>query len=212
MDVYVSEKEQVEYIKKWWRDNGKALTAGLVLGLGALFGYRYWTELKISRAESLSINYEHFLSVSAAGPSDEAVAAGKAVIESDAGHTYAKLTALLLAKLAVEANQLDEAKNHLQWVIGNSSEGAIQAIARARLAQVLLAQGDAGGALAVMEKIQTVSDIDRFAELRGDIFFATGDPVRARAMYLKALDQAQELGLNREMLEVKLDNVATAGS
>ena len=27
---YVSEQEQVEQLKRWWKDNGKALIAGLV--------------------------------------------------------------------------------------------------------------------------------------------------------------------------------------
>lgn len=212
MDGYASEKEQIDRIRKWWKDNWKALTLGLVLGLGSLFGYRYWTELKMSRAESVSINYEHFLLVSAAGLSDEAVEAGRAIIESDTSRTYARLTALLLAKLAVEANQLDEAKSNLRWVIDKSSEGPLQAIARARLAQVLLAQSDADGAQTLLDKIEYASGTDHFAELRGDVLAASGNAERARTMYLKALEQAQELGLNREILQLKLDNLAATGS
>ena len=42
MDHYVSESEQVEQIKRWWKDNGRALVFGLVVGLGGLAAYRYW--------------------------------------------------------------------------------------------------------------------------------------------------------------------------
>jgi len=210
VDVYTSEKEQVEQIKKWWKENGKTLIAGLIMGFGALFGYRYWNDLKISRAESAWINYEHFLLVSAAGLSDEAVAAGNAIIEGDPKNTYAKLTALLLAKLAVEAKQLDEAKNRLQWVIDTSSEGEIRATAQARLARVLLAQNDAEGASALLGQIKHDSEIDRFAELRGDVFAAKGDTDQARTMYLQALEQAQKFGLNQDILQLKLDSLAPA--
>ena len=42
MDIYASEEEQVQAIKKWGKENGPGIIAGLILGLGALFGWRYW--------------------------------------------------------------------------------------------------------------------------------------------------------------------------
>ncbi len=36
MDAYVSEQEQVEQIRRWWKNNGNALLLGLALGIGGL--------------------------------------------------------------------------------------------------------------------------------------------------------------------------------
>ena len=38
MSSYLSEEEQVEALKKWWKDNGTSVIAGVVLGFGIIFG------------------------------------------------------------------------------------------------------------------------------------------------------------------------------
>ena len=40
MDVYKTEEEQVEAIKKWWNENGKSIIVGIVVGITAIFGWR----------------------------------------------------------------------------------------------------------------------------------------------------------------------------
>ncbi|MGR8947584.1 MAG: YfgM family protein, partial [Gammaproteobacteria bacterium] len=102
MDAYDSEKEQIEKIKKWWDANGKAIIVGLVVGLGSIFGFRYWESSKTLAGESASANYEHLLVVSQAGASEEANAAADAIITNQPDTPYAKMAALLSAKLAVE--------------------------------------------------------------------------------------------------------------
>lgn len=67
MDVYTTEEQQVEAIKKWWRDNGKAVVLGAVIGLGGLYGWRYYqAELETSR-EQASAQYTQVVNALAAG-------------------------------------------------------------------------------------------------------------------------------------------------
>ena len=42
MSEYQTDEEKVEAIRKWWRENGTAVVAGLVLGLAGLIGWQYW--------------------------------------------------------------------------------------------------------------------------------------------------------------------------
>ena len=44
MDVYTSEDEQVEALKKWWKENGKSVIGGVIIGAGLLFGGRAYIE------------------------------------------------------------------------------------------------------------------------------------------------------------------------
>ena len=37
MEIYNSEEQQVEAIKRFWKENGTAIIAGVVLGLGGLY-------------------------------------------------------------------------------------------------------------------------------------------------------------------------------
>ncbi|MGU3844696.1 YfgM family protein, partial [Vibrio diabolicus] len=44
MELYDTEEQQVEAIKDWWKENGKAVIIGAVVGLGGLFGWRYYQD------------------------------------------------------------------------------------------------------------------------------------------------------------------------
>ncbi|MFO7642581.1 MAG: tetratricopeptide repeat protein, partial [Candidatus Competibacteraceae bacterium] len=41
MEQY-NDDERVDDLKKWWKDNGASIIAGIVLGLIAIFGWQYW--------------------------------------------------------------------------------------------------------------------------------------------------------------------------
>ena len=53
----LSEREQLDAIKKWWSENGKAIVAGLIIGLGAVFGWQYWQRWQDRVAEEASALY-----------------------------------------------------------------------------------------------------------------------------------------------------------
>lgn len=209
LDAYTTETEQIEKIKKWWQDNGKAIIFGLVLGLGGLFGYRYWESARLAEGQAASINYEHLLAIASAGASDEATEAGEAIIEAYPKTTYARLSALVLAKLAVDVRQLDEARARLQWVVDNSTDGKLKPIALSRLAQVYLAEGDVDAAAAAIAAIDPAF-ANEFQEIRGDVLLAQGETAAARALYSAALDDALKRGSNGEALQMKIDNLALA--
>ena len=206
-DHYSSEQEQVEQLKRWWKDNGRALVAGLVIGIGGLAGYRYWDSVQIARAENASVNYEHLLQMTTEGHNDDAIAAGRSIIDGYPGSAYARLSTLVLAKIAVGENDYVQAKQYLRTLIDVADDGEIAQIARARLARILLAEGGVDEASALVTAIPSVDGKERFAELRGDIFVARGDSQTARTMYLQALSQADELGLERGAVQLKLDNL-----
>lgn len=209
MDVYTTEKEQIDQIKKWWGENGKAIIFGLVLGVGGLFGYRYWDAARTAEGQNASINYEHLLTIASAGASDEAIDAGNAIINGYPKSTYAKLSALVLAKLAVDNRDLDEAKKRLQWVVDNSNKGKIKPIAQARLAQLYLAQGDIEKATSIISEVNPAYT-DQFTELRGDVFLAQGELAGARIQYGQALEKARERGSAGETIQLKIDNLSIA--
>ena len=58
MDEFQSEKEQIEEIKKWWKQNGSFIVTGMILGIGVLGGWKYWNDHKERRASAASAQYE----------------------------------------------------------------------------------------------------------------------------------------------------------
>jgi predicted negative regulator of RcsB-dependent stress response len=209
LDAYTTEQEQIDKIKKWWNENGKAVVLGLAIGICGLFGYRYWESARVAEGQNASINYEHLLSVAPSGASDEATATGDAIIAGYPKSTYARLSALVLAKLAVDSGDLTHAKERLQWVIDNSGDGKTKPIALARMAQILLAEGNVEEADTLIGQIDPIH-AEQFAELRGDILAAQGEPEKAREMYNKTLDLAQQRGITGAVVQLKIDNINLA--
>ena len=61
MDVYKTEEEQVEAIKKWWSENGKSIIAGIIIGIAAIFGWRGYENHTAMQAKAASMLYEQLL-------------------------------------------------------------------------------------------------------------------------------------------------------
>ena len=72
MSTYQTEEEQVEAIKAWWKENGKSVIGGAVLGLALVGGFKGWTEYSRVQAESASSYYEGFTQLARAGDTEAA--------------------------------------------------------------------------------------------------------------------------------------------
>ena len=52
MAEFETEDQQLEALRKWWQENGRGVLVGVVLGLGAVGGWRGWVYYTEARAES----------------------------------------------------------------------------------------------------------------------------------------------------------------
>jgi predicted negative regulator of RcsB-dependent stress response len=207
--THYDDEAQIESLKRWWKENWIALVAGLAVGLGAIFGWEQWKNHRGNQSEQASQIYEDLKQAVGAGKTEEANAAVDRLIKDFATSPYAVDAALVLAAKAVQDKQLDQALSRLQWVAANSKDEGIQRVATLRQARVLWAQGKSDEALKLLDgaagDYATLYD-----ELRGDIRLAKGDRPGAREAYEKALKAAPESGGNRELLQLKLDDLADA--
>ena len=49
-----SEEEQLEVVKRWWKENGTSLIAGAVLAAAGVFGWNAWqTTKRVSQRQLL---------------------------------------------------------------------------------------------------------------------------------------------------------------
>ncbi|MGE3773721.1 MAG: YfgM family protein [Gammaproteobacteria bacterium] len=204
MEGYTSEREQVDAIRQWWQTNGKSIAIGLAVGLAGLGGYRYWDGMQNAQAENASINYEQFLNLAAQGGGKEALETGEAILKAYPDSSYARLTGLLLAKLEVDDGKIEAAKTHLQWVIDHAGSDEVAAIAKARMAQLVLAEGDAEAALKLFDQIDAAHS-ERFAELKGDILARLGRRDDAVKAYAQAQKFVTEAGADTRLIELKIE-------
>jgi len=208
METYQTEEEQIQAIKDWWKENGRSVVAGLVIGIMAIVGYRYWGTHVQQQSEQASVLYANVMDAVATKNSDMAFTTGKEVIEKYASTPYAPLTALLLGRVAVDKNDFASAEAQLQWVIDNASDEGIQQLARIRLSRVLFAQNKTDEALAVIAN-ESVSGFETLLyELRGDIYLHQAKKAEAVDEYRKALADFSINPQRRQTIQMKLDNLA----
>ncbi|EGA68113.1 hypothetical protein VISI1226_15271 [Vibrio sinaloensis DSM 21326] len=203
MELYDSEEQQVEAIKDWWKENGKAVIFGAVIGLGGLFGWRYYQDSVTAAQEAASESYTKAVQALAAKGA-EGEAAVQSFIDANKETQYAVLAALQLAKVQVEAGNLDEALAQLEWAKTATKDEAVSAVINYRLARLKAEQGDFDAAIAELSAIGDESWAGRVAELRGDILLRKGDSQAAYAAYT----EAQQAGDASQTLQMKLDDLA----
>ena len=66
MNTFRTEEEQLDAIKRWWRENGISTAVGVVLALGAVFGWRGWQDHQQNRAAEASAVFQQLLEADAA--------------------------------------------------------------------------------------------------------------------------------------------------
>jgi predicted negative regulator of RcsB-dependent stress response len=209
VEGYVTEEAQVEALKKWWKENGKSVIVGLIIGGSAVAGWRGWASYVDSRGERASASYEQFVSELASAPAETAYKQGERVIVDYGATPYAELARLALAKLDVERGDQDAARGHLRWVMEKAKQPALRHVARLRLARLYLDANDADAAEKLIGEAQTGAFGPLYDELRGDILVAKGQQEEARSAYQKALLGGAP---NPVFLQMKLDDLGTGES
>lgn len=207
--MYSSEEEQIEAIKKWWRENGTAVMVGVVVGFGALFGWQGWQKYKISQAESASavyINVMNALSAGAGKPDSlKSIEASVNDLQKDYADTpYASLASLAGAKVAVQSDDLATAKSRLQWVIDNANQPELADVARLRLARIHLIASEWDAAAKLLNRHYPESFSATVNEMLGDMHAAQGNASEALEAYNRALS-AETPPSNRDLIQIKRD-------
>ena len=206
MSVYQTEEEQVEAIKKWWKENGTSVVAGLAIGLGAVFGWQGWTSYHDRIGAEASTAFTQMMN---AVDSQQLEAADKQaeLLRLEYGSTsYAVFAAMADARVKLEQGDSAAARSQLEWAMQNSPNQSLKHLVKLDLARVLLNDGELDGA-AELADIDDGGFAGEFAELRGDIALARQDKVAAHEAYSLALSQNVT---NAEQVRMKLDDLAIA--
>ena len=202
-----ADEEQVEELKKWWSENGKGVLAGLAVGLAAVFGWSSWQTWNRTQAELASVRYEQLAGTAAAGNHREALSQAAGLVAEFPDSAYASFASLLAARAAVETNDPDAAKRHLEWAVEHTPFPELVPVARLRLARLMLDAGEYGGALAELAKIDSAPFRTRVSELRGDVQRARGDSAAARESYEAVLAGEALSPPARIRVRIKLDDL-----
>ncbi len=201
------EAEQLQALKKWWSENGKATLAGLGIGLAAVVGWQSWQAREHTQAELASERYDRLVDDAAADRHEEALSGAEALTGEFPDSAYASFAALIAARAAVETGDPGRAKRHLRWVVEHAAFPELVPVARLRLSRLMLAAREYDGALAELGRIESAPFQDRARELQGDIHRARGDSDAARESYRTVLAGSDLSPSSRVRVRMKLDDL-----
>ncbi len=212
MDEFLSEKEQLEQIRGWWRENGWYLIGGVALGGLLLLGWNQFQNYQQRRIEAASALYDEF-SVAVLDRAEVSASDLLAQLRADyPSSPYTDQAGMLKASLDLELQQIDGAVEELRRVLDDTSDAELGLVVRQRLARLLVHLQRYDEALTVLGAVDPGRFAPSFSELRGDIYLAQGDTERARTAYLEAFNAEYTDVLNRNLLQMKIDDLPSAAT
>jgi predicted negative regulator of RcsB-dependent stress response len=209
MNEYETEEQQVEALKKWWKENGTSLIVGLFVGVSVLFGWRYYMDQKSVHAVQASDMYMLVMrNVTLKTIDDKTIDLNNQLINDYADTPYAALSSLALAKFEYEKGDVEAAVTQLELAKKHANDDVTKQIANLRLASLLIEQKKYEDASALLNMSHDAAYDAQYEELKGDLFMAKGDIAQARIAYDKAID-LQGLDASK-WLKLKRQNLGSA--
>lgn len=195
IDELLDEHEQSRRVQEWLRRNGAGLVGGVLLGLAAVYGWRWWQQREAAEDARAADAYQKAVdAVEARG-----AAAASSVSGLPAG-TYRTLASLALARAQADAGQRDQAIATLRGAL--PAQGPLREVVELRIARLLLDAGKVEQALGAVRGDSAAAE-----ELRGDARVAQGRRDDAREAYRKALAKAEVGSPQRNLIELKYTQV-----
>ena len=203
------EQERIAELKAWWEDNRWYVVGGIVAALLAFAGYRGWLAWSARQEEEAAALFTPVADASKANDAKRIAQAADALADKHSRSFYASDAALIAAKAAFDAGNLDEARKRLQWAMDHGVDEH-RGVARMRLGGVLLEQKKYPEALSVLDGNKDEAFAALAADLRGDVMLAQGRIDEARAAYKLAMEKAGPRNPVKNIAETKLNALGGA--
>ena len=204
MAYSIEEEQEINQLKDWWKENGKTIIVAFILGVGGMFGWRYWQAHQAEQIAQASAQYDALI-YSAQQDKQAKKANIEQFVQANSKTAYAVFALLDEAKKATEKQDFAAAEANLNQALTQSQDEVLTSIVALRLSAVQFQLGQLDNALTTLNQVKGESFNARKAILTGDIQVAKGDKVAAK----NSFDQAQQSGsqLEQQMAKMKLNNL-----
>jgi predicted negative regulator of RcsB-dependent stress response len=202
----LEEQEQLEAFKHFWNQWGNLITWALIAVLAAYAAWNGWQYWERRQAALAAVLYDEIDRSAQAGDLARLERALADLKDKYGGAVYAAQGALLAAKTLHDKDKPAEAKAALSWVAEKAPTDGLKAVARLRLASLLV------GDKAYDEALKTLSAPfpEQFAALaadrRGDVLLLQGKRAEAALEFGKAYQGlSADTGGYRRLVGIKLN-------
>jgi predicted negative regulator of RcsB-dependent stress response len=208
LDEYLSEKEQLDRLLGGLRANAPWIVVGLAVGGAIVGGWRWWQSRTAGQSAEAAQSYSQILDAFDKGDRTRGLDLVDQLGKSHPGSPYVDQADLAAARLLLETQQPDRAAAYLKVVMEQSRDPQLALIARLRLARVQIALNHADEALATVGTENRGAFEGRYAEVRGDAYFAKGDKAAALREYRAARQAIGPAQAANDLLDLKINDLA----
>lgn len=199
IEVGKTEDEQAEQIKKWLRENGPQIVAGIVMGLSGIWGFDYYNNYQYEQSINARAAYLSVVS----NPNSPTLA----TLKSDHKDSdYTQQSVLMMAKHAVSAGNYQQAIEHLSPLLKAENE-FIANTAKLRSAAIYLQMSNHDQALSVLGTDEDSAFNALYNHTKGDIYLAQNNIDSAKKHYQLALGQLSTDSELRNLIQIKLNDL-----
>lgn len=203
------EQERIAELKAWWEDNRWYVIGAIIAALAAFAGFRGWQYWSASQEADAAAMFRPVAEAAKNKDSKRLASSAQELGAKHPGSFYASEAALIVAKDAFDASNLDEARKQLEWVVAHGVDEH-RGVARLRLAAVLMDQKKYDDALRVLDANTDPAFAAVSADMRGDVMLAQGRMDEARAAYKVAVEKAGPRNPVKSIAETKLQALGGA--
>ena len=203
--MHFAQDDETEKLKQWWKRNGTGIVAGIVIGVGGVSGIQGWRMYQDYQANQASALYQQMLGAASGVDTGMTTRAAEALISDHATSGYADIARLMLARLAVDAGDLDTGKEALNGLLSSSSDPVMRHAARVRLAVLALQDGNPEQIKALAAQEDSEGFVSHYQELLGDALAESGQWEAAREAYQQALVELTPESPAAQLLNAKLN-------
>lgn len=207
MSDYLTEQQQIEQLRLWWKKYGWNSILVIALALLVSVGWHFWLQHREVKRERASMHYQTLLTAVVNNDTQEAVKEATLLTNDYAQTPYAALATLILARNDVYQNNYSQAEKRLTWVMKHASTPSLRQVARIRLARVLLQENKAPQVLKILHKINDPAYLPMIDETKGDAYAQLNNVVQAKDAYQEALTILPTYAAARPIVQMKLDNL-----
>lgn len=208
----LQEQEQVDALKAFWQQYGNLITWALVAALAVYAGINGWQYWQRDQAQKAGAMFDELDRAAQAGDADKTARIFADMKDRYGRTAFAQQAGLLTAKVLSEKAKGDDARAALTWVIEQAGDDEYRALARLRLAGLLLDAKQFDEALKQLDAVGAGPFSALVADRRGDVLMAQGKAAEAKAAYLQAWQAMDDKVEYRRLIDAKLTALGAAPS
>ena len=201
----LEEQERIDGLKSWWDVYGTLVIIIVAIFVAGVSGTQAWKYYQKQQSDQTVELFNSLQVIDESGDSGKTRDAARLLTDGFPDSGYASRAALISARASIDAKDIKNAREPLQWMLENSKESELKDVARLRLAGLLLDEKKHDEALRLLENKHSEFFDSLYGDLKGDIYADKGSISEARSAYKMAMNKADKKETRYKIIQMKLD-------